>query len=227
MDRMTTAAERMDAWRLVAVVSRDLGSFDMDTTSCAHLADDPAAPAASEWGEVRRAIAGDGEAYGRLVRCHQQTIANYMWRFTRQRGPWEELVQDVFVEAYLSLRSYRGRAPLVHWLRKIATRVGYRYWKRRTRERAECRVPLDPDECPAPESDDASDPQQAAKQVHRVLHRLAPRDRLVLTLFYLEESAVAEISALTGWSQTMVKVQLHRARGRLKRLLEAADQAKR
>jgi RNA polymerase sigma-70 factor, ECF subfamily len=41
-----------------------------------------------------------------------------------------------------------------------------------------------------------------------------------LTLFYLEGCAVAEIAELTGWSQTMVKVQTHRARNRLKKLLE-------
>jgi RNA polymerase sigma-70 factor (ECF subfamily) len=195
----------------------------MDTTSSPSVAGDLAGAAPSEWADVRRAVDGDGEAYARLVRCHQQTIANYMWRFTRQRAAWEELVQDVFVEAYLSLRSYRGRAPLVHWLRKIATRVGYRYWKRRLRERAEKRVPLEANDCPVAVPDDDSDPERAAERIHAVLEQLAPRDRLVLTLFYLEENAVAQIAELTGWTQTMVKVQLHRARGRLRRLLEKAE----
>ena len=50
--------------------------------------------------------------------------------FSRQPAVAEEMVQDVFVEAYLSLRGFRGSAPFAHWLQKIATRVGYRYWKR-------------------------------------------------------------------------------------------------
>ena len=213
-----------EAVTITATDFLDSDSFDMDTTSRPCIAADPEETVSSEWTDVRRAVDGDGEAYARLVRSHQQTIADYMWRFTRQRGPWEELVQDVFVEAYLSLRSFRGQAPLVHWLRKIATRVGYRYWKLRSRQRAERRVPLQSNDCPAPLSDNELDSHEVALQLHAVLEHLAPRDRLVLTLFYLEDIAVADIAELIGWTRTMVKVQLHRARGRLKRLLEAAEE---
>jgi RNA polymerase sigma-70 factor (ECF subfamily) len=178
---------------------------------------------AAQWVEIRAAIGGDGEAFGRLVQCHQQVVADYMWRFTRNRGQWEELVQDVFVEAYFSLKSFRGRAPLAHWLKKLATRVGYRYWKRRKRMRAEGNVPIQAWDAAAPAAPDALEVQQAGAAVHAVLARLAPRDRLVLTLFYLEDCAVAEIARLTGWSQTMVKVQAFRARKRLKKLLAEAE----
>jgi len=56
--------------------------------------------------------------------------------------------------------------------------------------------------------------------VHRLLAELSPRDRLVMTLTYLEERNVAEVSELTGWSKSMVKVQLHRARKRLAKICE-------
>jgi len=168
--------------------------------------------------DVGRAIEGDGDAYARLVRRHQVAIGSYMWRFTRDRNQWEELVHEVFVEAYLSLRSFRGRAPLAHWLRKIATRVGYRFWTKRTRLRAESSTPVEPwDQIEQPAQTNA---REAAEQVHALLDRLGPRDRLVLTLFYLEECSIAEIAQLTGWTQTMVKVQSFRARSRLKKLLE-------
>ena len=62
--------------------------------------------------------------------------------------------------------------------------------------------------------------QDAAELVHRMLAELAPRDRLVLTLSYLEQRKVAEVAELTGWSRTMVKVQLHRARKRLAKICE-------
>jgi RNA polymerase sigma-70 factor (ECF subfamily) len=125
----------------------------------------------------------------------------------------------VFVEAYFSLKSFRGNAPLLHWLKKIATRVGYRYWKRRKRQRMEATVPIQSWDAAAPISPDLVEVQQAGTKVHAMLGKLAPRDRLVLTLFYLEGCAVAEIAGLTGWSQTMVKVQTFRARNRLKKLL--------
>jgi len=57
-----------------------------------------------------------------------------------------------------------------------------------------------------------------------LLEGLLPRDRLVLTLLYWDGCSVAEAAELTGWTQTMVKVQAYRARKRLKRLIEESRQ---
>ena len=154
----------------------------------------------------------------RLIGRYENTIAAYMWRFTRDRGACEELTHEVFVEAHRSLRSYRGRSPWLHWLRRIATRVGYRYWKTRARRRAETSLP--PEAWRRLAQPDGADAAAAAETVHAVLAQLAPRDRLVLTLMYLEGCSVAEIAEWCGWTQTMVKVQAHRARNRLRTLLE-------
>jgi RNA polymerase sigma-70 factor (ECF subfamily) len=62
-----------------------------------------------------------------------------------------------------------------------------------------------------------------ADDVAAALEQLPPRDRLVLTLLYLESRSVAEAADLAGWSQTMVKVQAYRARGKLRKLLETRD----
>jgi RNA polymerase sigma-70 factor (ECF subfamily) len=167
--------------------------------------------------DVKAAAGGDGEAYGRIIGRYQDTIARRMLRFTRQRHALEELVHDVFVEAYFGLGGYRGDAPFEHWLQRIATRVGYRYWTRRGREAAASfDVHLyDPEA----ESDETA--RESADEVAVVLEKLKPRDRLVLTLLYLESRSVAEAADLAGWSETMVKVQAHRARKRFRKLLEA------
>lgn len=171
---------------------------------------------ATDWEDVLETLNGNGRAYEHLVDRYQEPIAAYMWRFTRDRQQWEELVQDVFVEAYLSLKSYRGRAPLLHWLKRLATRVGYRFWRSR---RSRHVIPLPPDaELDLPSIDNFEAIQQAAEIVHWLLARLAPRDRLVLTLIYLEECSVREAAELTGWTEVMVKVQSHRARHRLKKI---------
>ena len=171
--------------------------------------------------DIRRSLTGDGEAYARLVRRYQQPIARSMWRFTRDARCAEELVQDVFVEAYLSLRTFRGQAPFLHWLRAIATRVGYREWKRRGRERQH--LLYSPEALEQAVAGDAGlPPEQAGELLHSLLGQLPARDRLVLHLMYLEECTVAETARLTGWSESMVKVQSFRARRKLRRLLEQA-----
>jgi len=85
--------------------------------------------------DIRQSRDGDSEAYRRLIERYQRQIGQILWRFSRDRRIHEELVQDVFVEAYLSLDRYHGKAPFVHWLSRIATRVGYGYWKQVSRQR--------------------------------------------------------------------------------------------
>ena len=170
-----------------------------------------------DWNDVEACRNGDDEAYARLVKRYEVEIAAQMWRFSRDPMVHRELVQDVFVESYYSLKGFRGDAPFLHWLRRIATRVGYRYWKKRSREPV--KVPLE-------EWDGAQQPEvsmeatRAATILHALLARLPPKDRLVLTLIYFEDCSTSEIASRTGWSQGMVKMRAHRARKKLKAIAE-------
>jgi len=169
--------------------------------------------------DIRDSFHGDDDAFGRLVQRYQQPIAEYMWRFTRDRRQWEELVQDVFVEGYLSLSTYSAKAPLLHWLKRIATRVGYRFWKNQQRRQVETAWTEEADLLTSTDETVGS-AQDAAELVQQILAELSPRDRLVMTLTYLEQRNIAEVAQLTGWSKSMVKVQLHRARKRLTKICE-------
>ena len=173
--------------------------------------------------DIQASLNGDGQAYGRLIRRYQGEIAQQMRWFARDAATLEALVQEVFVEAYFGLAGFKGRSPLVHWLRKIATRVGYRHLKQESRRRAEATVPLQDWDgiLAAPRS---VPPREAEEAIHDLLGRMAARDRLVLTLLYLEQWSVAEAADLTGWTRTMVKVQAFRARRKLKKLLEQREQ---
>lgn len=176
--------------------------------------------------DVRQSREGDPEAYQRLVERHQDHVGRILWRFSRRRSVHEELVQDVFVEAYLSLNTYGGKAPFEHWLARIATRVGYRYWKEKARQRDREPFRVEEWDQVADDADifDRLEPGDAADLLHRLLAQLPPRDRLVLTLRYLEECDVAETSRRTGWTKTMVKVQTLRARNKLRGLIEQGEQ---
>jgi len=179
---------------------------------------------AAELEDIRRSRQGDSDAYRRLIERHQEHVGRILWRFSRDRLVHEELVQDVFVEAYMSLSSYRAKAPFAHWLSRIATRVGYHYWKQMARRRETESFTLEewdqmPDEPP-----ERMDPSRAASLVHRLLAQLRPRDRLVLTLRYLEGCNVAETAQRTGWTKSMVKVQTRRAIKRLEKLVGQAGE---
>ncbi len=144
-----------------------------------------------------------------------------MSAFVRQPRVVEELAQEVFVEAYYSLPKYRGDGEFAAWLNCIATRVGYRYWKRQSRSREIARevdwwraIPEDRVDRPGP--------GHAAALVRVLLDQLPPRDRLVLLLLHVEGHGIAEAARLAGWSQTMIRVQAFRARAKLRVLLTKA-----
>ena len=173
---------------------------------------------------IRRCQGGDREAFQHLVRKYQRQVAPMMWRFSRDPVRHEELVQDVFVEAFVSLHNFRPQAPFFHWLSRIAVRVGYRLWREQKQERQYPQVTLEEwDQISDPKISDQLSSREAADLLHRLLGQLPPRDRLVLTLRFIEERSVKETADLTGWSQTLVKVQTLRARAKLKKLFEKAQ----
>ena len=163
--------------------------------------------------DIKAALGGDEESYERLVRRYEPQIASMMWRFTRRPDQCEELMQEVFVQAYFSLPGFRGEAPFAHWLKRIATRVGYRFWKQQGRK--DKPLPLGDIDL-AERTSDAMDPETASEIVESLLSELKPPERLVLTLQYFDGCSMKEIGDRMGWNEAMVKMRAYRARNKLK-----------
>lgn len=176
----------------------------------------------AEQDEIRRSQQGDADAYRRLVERHQAHVGKLLWRFTRDTDSHEDLVQETFVQAYFSLPTYKAQAPFEHWLTRIATRVGYRFWKQQGKHQHQPLMDSDWEKLAGADMDQTA-PHEAAELVHHLLGQLPPRDRLVLTLRYLDQCDIVETAKRTGWSVNMVKVQTHRAKQKLKKLAEKAD----
>ena len=166
-----------------------------------------------DWRDIQASLAGDEESYERLVRRYESQIAAMMWRFSRRPEQCEELMQDVFVQAYFSLPGFRGDGPFVHWLKRIGTRVGYRFWKQQGRKNKP--LPLG-DIDPAAEDSEGMDPSTASEIVEALLSELKPTDRLVLTLQYFDGCSMKEIADRMGWNEAMVKMRAYRARNKLR-----------
>jgi RNA polymerase sigma-70 factor (ECF subfamily) len=169
--------------------------------------------------DIAASLDGDERSFARLVARYEGTVASQMWRFSRDESELESLTQEVFVEAYFSLPGYKAKAPFLHWLRRIATRVGYRFWKRQARER-DRRQTLDTCRADFETSTKPKVPSEAGERLFGMLELLPPKDRLVLTLLYFEELDTREIGQRLGWSRSLVKVRAFRARKKLKTMLE-------
>lgn len=169
---------------------------------------------------IKEAQSGSSFAYGIIVERYQQAIAVQMRRFSRDSRICEELTQDVFVEAYTSLRSFRFNSPFIHWLRRIAVRVGYRYWKTKSREAMVASI-SNMQSCEIQSASiDSRSSSEAAELVHWLLSQLPPSDRLVLTVIYLDGCTIREAACRCCWTVTGTKLRLFRARKKIKKLLE-------
>jgi RNA polymerase sigma-70 factor (ECF subfamily) len=176
--------------------------------------------------EIVRAVReGDTDRFSKLVERHQARLFSLARRYLRREDDVADLVQDVLVKAFSRLDSWRGEAPFEHWLMRLATHACLDVLRGRARRREDLLSDLSQGEIEWLERHashpEASDHRAAAARslVRRVFEELSPAHRLVLTLLELEDRPVKEISAMTGWSPTLVKVRAFRARAEMRRIL--------
>src|ERR1017187_7854893 len=146
----------------------------------------------------------------------------------------EDLAQDIFLKMFTRLEQYKGAVPFPHWVSRIAVTTcidQLRAQKRRPEFRWADLSENEADVLDAVMTNEndvgAGDALAARELVHKLLDQLKPDDRLVIQLLDLEQKTIAEISALTGWSQSLVKVRAFRARRKLQKLFQELEQKER
>jgi RNA polymerase sigma-70 factor, ECF subfamily len=177
---------------------------------------------------VAAIAAGDETAFEQLFERYRRHVARVAGRFFAQRDQMEEIVQDSFTKAYFALGTYHGThaASFKAWLTQIAVNSCYDQL-RRTRRRPEQSLDISDNESHLFATqlralDAASNVERTAVSrdlAEKLLARLRPDDRMVLTLLDVEGFSVAEIAEMTNWSVSKVKVRAHRARMHLRKVL--------
>ncbi len=158
---------------------------------------------------VTAARGGDRDAFSDLVRHHQHRVFRLAGRFFQQRADVEDAAQETFLTAWRRLDTYGSRAPFEHWLTRICLNCCYARLRR-----SRPMLPLTEDtHSPGPDPD-------ASLEVRGLLARLRPADRFLLLLLEGEGWSVDEVSRRLGWTRVNVRVRAHRARRRLKAILE-------
>ena len=167
---------------------------------------------------VRRAQAGDVDAFGIVYRVHAPAIHALCRRMLGNEQDAREMVQDVFVRAWERLASLRGESALRTWLHRLG--VNLILERLRATRRDALRFADDPGDVPAGGSslDRRLDAQM---DVAAALDRLPNGSRMVLVLHDIEGYSHEEIAAMTGIAPGTSRAQLWRARRHLSRMLDA------
>lgn len=170
---------------------------------------------------VAAAGKGDLSAYDELVRRYQTRIYSLAYNMTSSKEDAEDMVQDVFVKAYSSLKNFRGTSSFYTWIYRIAINRTINFLKRRKRKQAlslndvDEGVERDPAymELSARESPfrDTS-LSELQEKLNKALLTLSEKHRTVVVLHDIQGLPHEEIARMTGCSEGTVRSRLFYAR---------------
>jgi len=175
---------------------------------------------------VKQCLAGDHNAWERIVRQFHQRIYNLAYRFTGRFDESEDLTQEIFLKVYRTLNSYRPESgALVTWM----VRVGrnhlidhYRKFKTERTQTDSLEVEYEKaEENPARYRSPAEALEQLelSERVHRALLKVSEDLREAVILRDLEEFMYEEIADMLKLPLGTVKSRINRGRAELARLL--------
>lgn len=167
---------------------------------------------------VRRAQAGDRDAFGELYRLHEGRVFALCLRLTADRDTAASLTQDAFVRAWRHLSGFRGESRLLTWLHRLTVNVVLDH-RRRERRRNAHRVPLADGEDLDRLAVVRPAPVGMRRDLETAIAGLPPGARTIFVLHEVEGYRLREIAEMTGVAVGTVKAQLHRARQLLREVL--------
>ena len=174
---------------------------------------------------VDRCLSGEVDATRELFRRHRARVHGSLYRVLGSNQDVDDLIQEAFLQVFVSLRSWRAEASLATWIDRITVRVAFRYLRRR--QGRETPSALDDDllgeegagiTALRPSAARRQMARDGVRKLYSVLATLSPAARIAFTLHELEGRSIAEVADLVGASVTATKVRVWRSR----RAVEAA-----
>ncbi len=171
----------------------------------------------SDFDLIRRAGDGDSESYAELVRSHYPKIFCLCFSLLKNQAAADDAAQDVFLNAYRAIKTFRGTSSFSTWLHRIAANRCLDLLRRRVREKEESLEALaeSREHGTRQFQDQSGNPDQCledADLIEKVMSHLSPDYRLILTLRERQGLSYQELSETLECSLDAVKARLRRAR---------------
>ena len=163
---------------------------------------------------VQRIKAGDVRAFSEIVAHYNKMVFTLVIKIIDNREDAEDITQEIFLKVFKSLEQFKEESEFSTWLYRIA----YNTTLSEIRKRKLIFVPIE--EYWASEEGDCDEIDALSKEdkfrlLDKALKRLPPDEALLITLFYLNDRTIDEISKITSLSVPNIKVKLHRIRKKL------------
>lgn len=188
----------------------------------------PQSASAHEQAVVARIRRGDRAATRELVDLHKDRLFAFIRRMVHNHHDAEEICQEAFLRAFASLDSYSSEFRFSTWLFTIGYRVCLNSMRRKHAVTGD--LDFTGIESPARQGTtvlmESEETSRLKEAIWSAVDELSPPQRATVVLFYRHEQSCHEIAHVLDLPVATVKSHLHRARNRLRTLLEPVAQAK-
>ena len=168
---------------------------------------------------VRLAAAGDMAAFEEIYRTYNRRVYSHCLRMTRNVAEAEDLTQEVFIQLFRKLKTFRGESLFTTWLHRLTVNAVLMHFRKTA-----VRLDRMTEEYEDAVNDFVSARISGASIIDKIslneaLRQLAPGYRAVFILHDLEGYEHQQISEILKCAVGTSKSQLHKARMKLRRLL--------
>jgi RNA polymerase sigma-70 factor, ECF subfamily len=163
-----------------------------------------------------RCVSGDRAALRALFERERHAVHATLFRLVGSNAQIDDLLQDVFLEVFRSLPTFRGEASLRTWIDRCTVRVAFAHFKRKGRRGVH--LELMPDLAARDATaEDRAVMREAARRLYAELDRLEPAQRLAFTLQAIEGRPLEEVAHVMQASLVATKTRVWRARRALEK----------
>jgi RNA polymerase sigma factor (sigma-70 family) len=175
---------------------------------------------------LKKCQEGNRSAFNELFHMYKSYAYNLVYKITGPYVAHEDLVQEVFFQIYLSLKSFKGNSSFKTWFHRIVIHVCTKQWRyQNTGKRISPKdtVPFDEFEYSLPAGEDADRQHELQDTVERALATLNEGLRVPLVMHIYSEMSLTEISETMGIPEGTVKSRLFSARKLIKDFLNGCN----
>lgn len=176
---------------------------------------------------IEKAQSGCAKSAQELIECYQDRLHAFVWRMVRNDHDAEEICQDAFFRAFQALESFNFAYRFSTWLFTIGYRLCLNAMRRRKDYSGDVDFNAIRTDGRGEESHgvfeeiaNSDEARRLKKSIWEAVDALTPPQRATVLLFYKESLSCQEIGEILDMPAATVKSHLHRARNRLKELLE-------
>jgi RNA polymerase sigma-70 factor, ECF subfamily len=177
---------------------------------------------------IDRILEGDRNLFQQLMDRYGHDIITLVARHVPHDAVID-VVQEVFIAGFKSLRQFEGKSTFKHWLRRIAVRMCCNYWRRHYQAREVPLTSLDETHThwvarviatnSRTSYEEFTRRSEAKEILEWALAQLKADERIVLQLVHLDGCPVSEVADMLDWSRAKVKVKRFRSRQKLRKIL--------